>query len=144
MISHFKNLIVVLSTLFSLAFAPTVFAQDAGADDILGQSMGDLMIVGGAGAGGALLGLSTLSFVEEPGKHLKNVVAGAAIGIIVGVGVVAYMQATKSHDIYNQASLLKDSNSFGTYTKNEWHQISHQAHESTSSQDQIMSYQFTF
>lgn len=144
MISHFKNLFIIAITFFSLSFTPTVLAQDASSDDILGQSMGDLMIVGGTAAGGAILGLSTLSFVEEPSKHLKNVIAGLAIGIIVGVGVVAYMQATKSHDIYNQGSLLEDTSSFGTYARNEWHLESHQLHESSTVENQIMSYQFTF
>ena len=102
------------------------------------------MIVGGAGAAGAILGLSTLSFVEKPGDHLKNVVAGAAIGIIVGVGVVAYLQATKSHDIYNQGNNSEDTSVFGTVARNEWHEVSHQAHETTSVKNQIMSFQFSF
>jgi hypothetical protein len=49
-------------------------------------------------AGGAILGLSTLSFVDEPGDHLKNILFGGAIGLIIGVAVVAYSQAQGSQE----------------------------------------------
>ena len=70
--------------------------------EILESTKGDILIVTGAGLGGAILGLSTLSFVEEPKKHTRNIIVGAAIGIMAGVGIVAYMQASKSTELFYQ------------------------------------------
>ena len=36
---------------------------------------------------GTVLGASTLPFYEEPGTHLSNIAAGAALGAAVGMGV---------------------------------------------------------
>ena len=80
-----KPILLILSTF--LLMNPSVSAQQGG--DILQETMTDMYIVAGSGLGGAVLGLSTLSFVEEPSEHLKNVIVGGAIGIIIGVGVVA-------------------------------------------------------
>ena len=68
--------------------------------DLAGDSLRDAQLVIGTASAGAILGLSTLSFVEEPKEHLKSVVVGAALGIILGVGVVAWQQASKSRDFY--------------------------------------------
>ncbi|WII73073.1 hypothetical protein QJS83_04195 [Bdellovibrio sp. 22V] len=43
-----------------------------------------------ASLGGAILGLSTLSFYGEPEEHTDNITTGALIGFIGGVGYVAY------------------------------------------------------
>lgn len=58
----------------------------------LEKTKNDILIVGGLALGGAVLGLSTLSFVEEPKFHTKNIIGGAAFGIIIGVLIVAYRQ----------------------------------------------------
>lgn len=60
------------------------------------ESVKDISVVLGAGAAGAILGLSTLSFVEKPKDHTKNIAIGGAIGIVIGVGIVMFGQATKS------------------------------------------------
>ena len=80
-----------------------------------------LLKVAGLGAFGAVLGLSTLSFVDEPGDHLKNIVTGGAIGIIIGVGLVAFNQATKSKDLYDENASLDNFN-HGSRVK--WHTAS--------------------
>ena len=73
------------------------FAQEQGpSGDLVDESLRDITIVLGTGAVGAVLGLSTLSFVDEPKDHLKNISIGGAIGIVVGVGVVIFSQATRS------------------------------------------------
>jgi hypothetical protein len=70
----------------------------------------DMYVVLGAGAAGAVLGLSTLSFVDEPTKSFRNVSMGAAIGIIMGVGIVVYNQATRaSSEIYGFKPNLNDN-----------------------------------
>lgn len=40
--------------------------------------------------GGAILGLSTLSFYGEPQEHTNNITTGALVGLLGGVGYVIY------------------------------------------------------
>ena len=81
---------------------PSLFAQGVNKKegDIFEQSVDDLLLVGSTGFGGGIIGLSTLSFVDKPGDHLKHIVVGAALGIIAGVGWVAYNQAMMTSDHY--------------------------------------------
>lgn len=81
------------------------------------ETLTDLYIVLGAGAAGAVLGLSTLSFAEEPTKNFKNVSMGAAIGIILGVGIVIYNQATKTQGSIYSTSMLKMEESPDQFTR---------------------------
>lgn len=113
-----KKMLVVLCVLISLITSQNSLAQEEN-ESFFDDSLKDIAIVGGLGAGGAILGLSTLSFAEEPSEHLKNIVVGAAIGIIVGVAVVAYTQAAKSQDLLQVETFkLKD---FGTRDRIQWH-----------------------
>lgn len=81
------------------------------------ETLTDLYVVLGAGAAGAVLGLSTLSFAEEPTKNFKNVSMGAAIGIILGVGIVIYNQATKTQGSIYSTSMLKTEESPDQFTR---------------------------
>lgn len=49
-----------------------------------------------AGLGGAVLGLSTLSFYGRPQEKLANIAMGFALGVIVGTVYVTFQ--TASHD----------------------------------------------
>jgi hypothetical protein len=94
-----KNLSLILLSAILLTQAPSTLAQDAGSKQdgsIVDDSVRDISVVLGAGAVGAILGLSTLSFVETPSDHLKNISIGGAVGIIIGVGVVIFSQATRN------------------------------------------------
>ena len=96
------HLTLVLSLFcFSSLTAPKALAQIEGNNPVVHDAINDAYIVGGSGVVGAVLGLSTLSFVEKPGDHLKNIVVGGAIGIIIGVSVVAWGQANKSRQNYD-------------------------------------------
>lgn len=75
--------------------------EDKGSFD---ESLQDLTLVMGSGAVGAILGLSTLSFVDKPKDHFKNVAIGGALGIVIGVGIVIFGQATKSQVIVQESS----------------------------------------
>lgn len=70
-----------------------------GPNDFVDDSLMDISIVLGAGLSGAILGLSTLSFVDEPSLHLKNIAVGGSIGVVVGVGIVMFSQASKSSSV---------------------------------------------
>jgi hypothetical protein len=62
-----------------------------------------------AGLGGAILGLSTLSFYGRPQEHLGNIAIGFAVGIIAGTAYVTFATATtrdyyddeKRRDVFN-------------------------------------------
>ena len=55
--------------------------------------------------GGAILGLSTLSFYGEPQEHSENIAYGALLGLIGGVGYVSYRSThnpLESSSVYSQ------------------------------------------
>lgn len=89
-----------LLLLFLAAAAPRAPAQEGSVeyDDVLGSSARDFAIIGGTTGLGALLGASTLSFVDRPKRHLRRILTGGAAGLIVGVGIVAYLQANRSRE----------------------------------------------
>lgn len=124
---QFKSFLLIL-VIFSFVTigAHAQEGQGASQNDILQESIADLTLVAFAGLGGAILGLSTLSFTEEPGEHLDNVVVGGAIGIIVGVGVVAYRQAIESSQQYNGLEGAQSSIDFNTSERRRWAATSHQ------------------
>lgn len=47
---------------------------------------------------GAVIGASTIAFYESPGQHWGNALVGAGAGLVVGLGVVAYLMANASED----------------------------------------------
>jgi len=102
--------------IFQLLTLNLAFAE--GEDDIIKNTQNDIFLVAGAGAGGALIGLSTLSFYDKPSKHISNVWTGAAIGIIAGVVFVAYSSAQKGSEEL-QGSL--PSQGFSTSERVAWH-----------------------
>lgn len=108
--------ILICAPLLTLNVA---FGQESGGeDDIVKNTQNDILIVAGAGAGGAIIGLSTLSFYETPSNHIRNIWTGAAIGLIAGVVFVAYTSAQKgSEDLVSQAS----SEGFSTSERASWH-----------------------
>ncbi len=113
-----------MKTLCSFALAlllvmPGAHAQDeAAGDDIIKSTQSDLLVVAAAGAGGAVLGLSTLSFYDKPSKHISNVWMGAAVGIIAGVIIVGIGHAQKTQDdMVEEASL-----DFDTRERGLWHE----------------------
>lgn len=92
------------------------FAQQA--DDIMKNTQNDILLVAAAGAGGAILGLSTLSFYDKASEHISNVWTGAAMGIIAGVIFVAYSSAQKGSEEL-QGSI--PSEGFSTSERVAWH-----------------------
>ncbi len=101
-----------------------LFAQAQQSEDIIGDSLKDITTVAVMGATGAVLGLSTLSFVEEPKDHLKNILVGGALGIIVGVGFVAYNQANQSKQVIRGGAMVPSLKDMPTTERKSWHQAS--------------------
>ena len=54
-----------------------------------------------AGLGGAILGLSTLSFYGRPQDYLANIAVGFAVGIIAGTVYVTYKAASEPRSFYS-------------------------------------------
>ncbi len=97
------------------------FAQDAqSSDDIVASTQNDILLVGAAGLGGAVIGLSTLSFYDKPSQSLGNIWTGAAIGIIAGVIIVALGHAQKTQDNLTTYS-PKTTPEFSTAARGDWH-----------------------
>nr|WP_295903475.1 hypothetical protein [uncultured Bdellovibrio sp.] len=74
-----------------------------------------------ASLGGAILGLSTLSFYGEPQEHTNNITLGALLGFVGGVGYVLYdssQPAPPTHD-YSQVleQDLKSRRASASYAK---------------------------
>lgn len=55
-----------------------------------------------AGLGGAVLGLSTLSFYGRPQEKLSNIAIGFAFGVIAGTAYVTYKAATGPSEFYGR------------------------------------------
>lgn len=114
-----KNLLIALLCL-QLLIIQGAFAQETGnsEEDFVKNTQEDIVTVAAAGAAGAILGLSTLSFVDRPSEHLGNIWTGAAIGVIAGVVWVAYNSAQKgSEDLESEASV-----DFNSHERVAWHQ----------------------
>jgi len=90
---NISNLFLILALLL---IEPVAFSAEEQVPGIVDDSVRDISIVVGTGVVGAILGLSTLSFADNPSEHWKNVSVGGAIGIVIGVGIVLVGQATKS------------------------------------------------
>ena len=94
-------------------------------DDVLSTSVRDFGIIGGTTGLGALIGASTLSFVDEPEDHLRRILVGGSIGLILGVSIVAYLQATKGQDAYEDLSTGVGPE-FDSRERLVWHRKYHQ------------------
>lgn len=120
-----KKIICLLLTLQLVSLS--AFAQE-NEDDFVKSTQNDILLIAGAGAAGAILGLSTLSFVDKPSQHVSNIYTGAAIGVIVGVIFVAYNSAQRGQED------LQSSKDFQTGERLAWHQDNFQKLTSKSAQ----------
>ncbi len=106
-----------------------LFAQKSSMPTLFESSAKDSLIIIGSSGVGAILGLSTLSFVEEPSDHFRSILVGASLGIIVGVIVVAYNQANRSRMDYYENALPQDASfidsTFSTSDRVAWHNSSY-------------------
>lgn len=101
-----------------LIFSTGAAAQSA-EEDFVKSTQNDLTLVAVAGASGAVLGLSTLSFVDKPSKHISNIWTGAALGVIAGVIFVAYNSAQKGQE---GLEMEEASSGFRTSERLAWHE----------------------
>ena len=137
-----KKLFIFCFSILALFSQATYAQKSLGNKELIDSSITDLIIVGGTGSMGAILGLSTLSFVDEPSEHLKNVYMGASIGIIIGVSFVAYQTANRE-----QENLVKQWNTtptFNTVNRVAWHYKSHLQNQKNNHKNQLVNLRFDF
>jgi hypothetical protein len=119
--------IVLLLTLCLLVIQPSVgFGRDEASNAMVDDSIRDMSIVFGAGAAGAVLGLSTLSFLSEPSKHTKNIAIGGAIGVVIGVAAVIFYQASKTAITQIPTALPLSAEQFASVSKKEFQEFHHE------------------
>ncbi len=142
----FRLKVLFISLVFlGLCGQGQLMAQDGGG--VFDDSLEDAIIVATGGAGGLILGLSTLSFVEHPSEHMKNLWVGAAIGVILGVGYVAYKAGSKTSEGYNGSLMApSEDKKFATSSRYSWHVAQHVSYNTPSlaSKWKMLSYNFTF
>lgn len=88
---------LILSVVCILLMAQTSLAQTSTTSGLVGFRRG-LATVMLAGLGGAVLGLSTLSFYGEPQEHIGNIWTGLAVGVIGGSAYVL-MQSQNNYSM---------------------------------------------
>jgi len=99
---------IVTVVVSSVGFAPAAFAQGSNVDrPPSGGPRRQLGTIIYSGLGGAVLGLSTLSFYGRPQDKLANIAIGFAVGVIAGTIAVTYNAATNPDEFYG----LEDSRS---------------------------------
>lgn len=119
----------------------SLYAQDGELSKFVEDGKNDLMVVLAGGGAGAILGLSTLSFVDEPSEHLSNIVTGAAVGIIAGVAYVVYLQATEGQGMVFTLN-SDDAFDFSTKARSSWHTQELQKLNSVSGQQFAFNFAF--
>lgn len=95
----FCSLILLLSLLMN--FAPIAGAQNSSTTQASGPKK-QLSTIVVAGLGGAVLGLSTLSFYGRPQDHLSNIGIGFGVGVIIGTIYTTYQAASSPKTFYSQ------------------------------------------
>jgi hypothetical protein len=82
-----KKFFVIGLMICSFLFSEISLAQSSTTSGLTGFRRG-LATVMFAGLGGAVLGLSTLSFYGEPQEHIGNIWTGLALGVLGGSAYV--------------------------------------------------------
>ncbi len=94
----------LMTITLSILIASSGFAQTAQTEEKTKSSPGgprkQLATIIFTGLGGAVLGLSTLSFYGRPQDNLSNIAVGFAVGVITGTVIVTYRAATNPAEFY--------------------------------------------
>ncbi len=96
--------IKLLSILLVMAIAVPAGAQSVdGTSKSGGGPRRQVALIIFSGLGGAILGLSTLSFYGRPQDKLSNIAIGFALGIIGGTIFVTYKAASQPKEFYGSS-----------------------------------------
>jgi hypothetical protein len=104
-----KFLVVCFVSLSIVSISLPAYAQNRAGEERAKPSTGgprrQLATILFAGLGGAILGLSTLSFYGRPQDKLENIAIGFAFGVIAGTSYVTYKAATRPDEFYAKPSI---------------------------------------
>lgn len=106
------GILFVFATVMSTALVsmPQAFAQGTMSEKPpAGGPRRQLGTIIYAGLGGAVIGLSTLSFYGRPQDKLANIAIGFAVGVIGGTIAVTYNAATNPDDFYGMQNQFDNS-----------------------------------
>jgi ABC-type Fe3+ transport system permease subunit len=121
-----RQIMVSLALILLIVQPVATIAKDEMPNGLVDDSIRDMSIVFGTGAAGAVLGLSTLSFVDEPSKHMKNIAVGGAVGVVIGVAAVIFYQASKTTISQNQNLLPMSADQFASASRKEFVESHHE------------------
>lgn len=91
---------ILILGFLSLSLSPQAYGQGTNYQQPAGPKR-QLATIIFAGLGGAVLGLSTLSFYGRPQDKLNNIAIGFAIGVISGTIYTTYQTATRPRSFYS-------------------------------------------
>ena len=95
-----RRLIVSLILCFAVVFQSLPAAAQAEGSNAARGPRKRINYIVIAGLGGAVLGLSTLSFYGRPQEKLSNIAIGFAFGVIAGTIMTTYQAAADPKDFY--------------------------------------------
>lgn len=81
--------------LFASFIAPSAWGQEKSSFPNLRRNAATIIF---CGLGGAVLGLSTLSFYGKPQEHVSNIYVGLGAGLIAGSGYIYYRSLPRLED----------------------------------------------
>ena len=110
MVMKFARLSIAMMLVTSVSFSALAQTtpSTAGETHSTGGPRRQLATILFAGLGGAVLGLSTLSFYGRPQDKLSNIAIGFAAGVIVGTTYVTYKAATNPTEFYGTRPQIED------------------------------------
>lgn len=94
-LNQMKRLLTLLMAVAMLSVSLPTYAQSNSSN--FNSTRRSLATVMFAGLGGAVLGLSTLSFYGKPEEHINNIWTGLALGVIGGAIYVSVDTSQGSH-----------------------------------------------
>ena len=91
---HTIKILMRAAVVFVLFFSVVVRAEPHGQSTEFFGVRRSIATIIFCGLGGAVLGISTLSFYGDPQNHISNITSGLALGIIGGSVYVTSMETT--------------------------------------------------
>ncbi|MBI3542680.1 MAG: hypothetical protein HY075_05330 [Deltaproteobacteria bacterium] len=104
----FRRVVTAVAFCLALGVVENTACPNAEASYGVNDALSTIGISAGIGA---VMGLSTIAFYDSPTKHLSNTLMGAGAGLIVGLGVAAYLLSKDAeNDEINPEEVLPPEN----------------------------------
>jgi len=101
--------------LFITLCSQKVFSKESLLESTIQTGKSDLAVIGVSSGIGAVIGLSSLAFIDTS-KKSAPILMGAALGGIVGLGIVAWGHANSPKPYYSE------NPDFNTELRRDWHE----------------------